>query len=150
MNGDFYLKTTFHENTESYDKFYHGTSERRKDLNLCRRNENRYLFPPHGTPWDPSSAEETIHDAFILFFVAELESYLESIIEIFLEKYDVVYKTYFLRHCQAGEKYIDNVSKKISSLKSSHGIGWKTLGNLLSFVGIKKALSLRTTGITLT
>lgn len=124
------------ENTLHYKGFSSGISKRRQAL---LRNENgEYFFPRLGTEWNPDFIEKTKCDAFILFFVAELENYLEEIIEECIKIYRDAYKKYFLKNCQAGNDYIKSLNRKLEDVKKNHNANWGRVEHLFSFIGMKK------------
>ncbi|MCX2562996.1 hypothetical protein [Acetobacter thailandicus] len=125
------------ENTEFYNLFCSGISERKRAL-IFKDGEDDYFFPPLGNEWDADFVENTKCDAFILFFVAELENYFESIIEAFMKRYEGTFKGYFLKNCSAGEGYILAIQSKIRDISKNHNTNWQKISPLFSFIGMSK------------
>lgn len=124
------------ENTLHYKGFSSGISKRRQAL---LRNENgEYFFPRLGTEWNPDFIETTKCDAFILFFVAELENYLEGIIKECITIYRDAYEKYFLKDCQAGKDYMKSSRDKLEDVNKNHNANWEKVRHLFSFIGMKK------------
>lgn len=122
--------------TVSFYGFLRGVSSRRSVLLL---NESKEIFyPPRGSFWEPSKIDEAKCDAFILFFVAELEVYFEGILEDTLNIYKSIYSIYFLRHCGGGKDFITSISTKLTELSRNHNANWSKIKPYFEFVGMGK------------
>lgn len=125
-----------------FTNFYLSFSDnikKRKEALIWNFDRQNYFFPDLGTEWDPTFEEKTKCDAFIFFFVAELECYFEQIIENLIIKYETAYTTYFLKHCTAGNSYIENIKAKLRELSKNHNANWKKLEGFFHFIGLKEA-----------
>jgi len=125
------------EHTDFYGSFTSGVFQRRKAL-ILQDDEKTNLFPDLGQEWNATFVENTKCDAFILFFVAELENYLENIIEEFIARYESTFKKYFLKECLAGDTYIPSIKEKLIDIKKNHNANWKKISPLFSFIGMSK------------
>lgn len=125
------------KHTSAYHNFMRGVSERRSTL-LFREGTRSRIYPERGNDWVPSKRDLANSDAFILFFVAELEYYFEQIISSSLTAYKNVYTSYFLKNCQGGEQFIPKISEYTRQVAKNHNANWSKISSFFLFIGMGK------------
>lgn len=123
--------------TAAFWGFIRGVAERRSAL-LKDTTARKLFYPSIGNEWNPSQAELARCDAFILFFVAELENYFELTIEAAIESYSETYQSYFLKKSRAGDDYISKIQSKKQELLKNNNANWKKISPHFEFVGMGK------------
>lgn len=125
------------DKTQAYYDFMRGVAERKRTL-LLNGRAREYIYSPHGEIWEPSKMDLARCDAFILFFVVELEYYFERTIEKGLSTYRNIYSSYFLRNCTGGDQYILKISEVSKQLAKNHNANWSKISNFFVFLGMGK------------
>lgn len=125
------------KNTAAFHGFMRGLAERRSAL-LKVEAGTILIYPPIGSIWEASKADIARCDAFILFFVAELEHYLEWILDSAAQSFEEIYRIYFLRHCNAGTDYIEKLVLKRKEIQRNNNANWKKISHFFEFFGMSK------------
>ncbi len=121
--------------SEHFKKFNRGVARRRW---IFLKNGDQLIFPKRGEIWNPSVEDLAKCDAFIVFFVAELEFYFEEIIKDALEDYKNGLLCCFLKNCKTFDDVIKNIKEKKSDVDKNHNANWTKISHLFEFVGLTK------------
>lgn len=125
------------KHTTAFHILMRGVAERRRALILADSGRS-LIYPPAGNLWEPSKKDTARCDAFILFFVAEMEGYFETVLENSSDLYEECYRNYFLKHCEAGSKYIELLQAKKNAVGKNNNANWKKISHLFEFFGMGK------------
>lgn len=125
------------KHTNAFHVLMRGLAERRKAL-ILKGGGRSLIYPQVGKQWDASSREIALCDAFILFFVAEMEGYFEAVLEKASELYEECYKIYFLKNCRAGDKFVEMIQSKRKDIQKNNNANWGRISHLFEFFGMGK------------
>ncbi|WP_331297210.1 hypothetical protein [Methylobacterium hispanicum] len=110
---------------------------RRRDL--LRHEPGKFIFPPSGAVWTPTDREFALCEAFIVLFVAELETYLEYVINTSLDIFQQSFLNSGLADCSAGTSYIEKIVEKRRAWEKNNNTNWSRIGEYFVFVGMQKS-----------
>lgn len=125
------------QQTKPFVTLLRGVAERRSTL-LRVGSGKKLIYPPLGEIWNPTARETALCDAFILFFVAELESYFEGALDLCADAYLDIYASYFLKDCRAGNEYIGSINKKKNEISRNNNANWDKIAQHFEFFGMHK------------
>lgn len=123
--------------TWHYHIYVRGISSRRRSF-LMRDGTRELIYPSRGSIWEPKKAEEAMCDAFILFAVAELETYFEGVLQESFDVYESMLRGSVLKNYGAVSDFGDKIRKKKEELTKNNNANWKKISHLFDFVGFKK------------
>jgi hypothetical protein len=96
------------------------------------------IYPSIGTAWYPTHKVSALCDAFIVFFVAELESYWESIVNAALDSYQKRFQSSALKDCASAEAYVSKIVEMRKKFEKNNNANWTRIDNYFIFVGLKE------------
>jgi hypothetical protein len=127
----------------TYTKHFHallrGVASRRRTFILSPGSRS-LIYPPRGKIWYATRNEEARCDAFILFFVSELEDYLEAIIDVGIKSYEDMYAIHVIKNCRASSEYLREIQKKKGDLAKNNNANWSRISHFFEFIGMKKEI----------
>ncbi len=97
------------------------------------------IYPPVGTIWDPSKLEMAKCEAFIVFFVAELETYWEHVVDTALGVYEKRLKASSLIDCKAGESFLQALNTKRDKWARNNNANWSRIEEHFLFIGLDES-----------
>lgn len=122
--------------TEAFYALLRGVAERRAALLFDV--ERKLLYPPFGTVWSPGKKDLARCDAFILFFVAELEQYFEWTLEEIYSSYEQTLSVSFLKECRASSAYFEGIRARKAEIVRNNNANWERIGKFFEYVGMNK------------
>lgn len=105
---------------------------------LLKDSNRNLIYPAYGTPWVPTRFQQSSADAFIFFFVAELETYFEEVLGVLLdfhEKYSINSESSRLG---AHDKMHEQILGMKRDLAKNNNTRWTRISKFWKFVGISK------------
>jgi hypothetical protein len=124
--------------SEDFHRLRRQIARRRRDL-LRGLNGRNLIYPVMGSAWFPSDREQALCETFIVLFVAELETYLESIVNAFLDSYQARLSASGLDQCGGATDYMDKLLQKRRAWSKNNNTNWKKVEEYFSFVGLNKS-----------
>jgi hypothetical protein len=121
--------------SSSYWRLKRQLAKRRRDL-LRLPGTNSLLYPDLGTAWFPSDREQALCDAFIVFTVAELETYFEAVLGVALDFYQNGLHALGLAECAAGTGYVEKIVGQRQTLSKNNNANWSRIRPQFEFVGL--------------
>ena len=97
------------------------------------------MFPPLGQAWFPSRREQALCDSFIVLFVAELETYLEYVVNTALDQYQKRFVVSGLQECAAGTEFVEKIVAKRVAWAKNNNANWSRIEEYFRFIGLTKA-----------
>lgn len=123
--------------TSQYHVLLRQVAKRRRDL--LRSGPSQLLFPPLGQNWTPSDRELALCDAFIVFFVAELETYFESVIDTSLNLFEDGFRASSFSDCGAASEFVGKIVAKRKQWARNNNTNWSRTSEYWDFVGLSKS-----------
>jgi hypothetical protein len=124
--------------TDQFSRLVRQVAIRRSAL--LKSSLRQDILPPAGSVWYPSQEELARTDAFVVFFIAELENYFEDVIESALNIYQEGIIASGLANCGAGPGYVQTILDKRKLLAKNNNTGWDRTSQYWTFVGLNKGV----------
>lgn len=121
--------------TQEFSILVKQISKLRRDL---LKRDGKVLLPARGLDWTPSDKEQKLCEAFIVFFVAELETYLESVVERAIVVYRDGLLNSGLAECSGATSYIEAIEEKTRRWQKNNNTSWKKTAEFWEFVGFSQ------------
>lgn len=121
-----------------YYRLIRQVSRRRRDL-LRAETGRDLIYPDINTAWIPSNREAALCDSFIVLFVAELETYLEFVVETALAAFEDRFRASGLQNCGASKDYCTKIIDKRKQWSKNNNANWSRLEEFFTFIGLKKS-----------
>ena len=124
--------------TSSFYRLRRQVARRRRDF-LRGISGRDLIVPALGTAWFPSRREQALSEAFIVLFVAELETYLEFVVNDVLDLYEEHFRATSLPQCGAATLFIERIVEKRKSWAKNNNANWLRLEEYFRFIGLDKS-----------
>jgi hypothetical protein len=109
----------------------------KRHRDLLKAGPGQYIFPPPGTVWTPTDKEQALCEAFIVLFVAELETYFEWVVTAALDAYQMAFLASSLAKCSAGKLYVEKIQERRKNWTRNNNSNWSRIGDFFEFVGLE-------------
>lgn len=96
------------------------------------------IYPASGSSWFPSNREQSLADAFLVIFVAELETYFEAVIERALTQFHDRFIVSGLQDCGAATTYIEKIIEQRKALAKNNNANWSKIKPFFHFIGLNE------------
>lgn len=123
--------------TREYLSFVRQVARRRRDL--LKDEHRRLILPPPGVAWTPNDKEQSLSEAFIVFFIAELETYLEAVVSASLRMYQDSLIASGLAECTGATSYVDKIQDKTKRWQKNNNTSWGRTSEFWEFVGLDQS-----------
>jgi hypothetical protein len=120
--------------SDSYRALIWSVADRRRAL--LRDGGGRIFYPAIGTPWTPTAREQALCESYIVLFVAELETYLEDVVQRALNAYMTGIQASMFAQCKASAKLFEATKSRSDSWKKNNNTNWSRIGEYFEFVGL--------------
>ena len=124
-------------NSRSFRSLSRQVAKRRRDL--LRGGGKSVFYPPIGQAWSPTDAQAAFSEAFIVLFVAELETYFEWVIEAALAVLEASLSASGATQCRGATSYIGKIVEKRQQLTKNNNANWSKIDHFFEFIGIDKS-----------
>lgn len=124
--------------SDAFRRLQRQVARRRRDF-LRGPHGRNLIFPAPGTVWYPSPRENAQCEAFVVLFVAELETYWEAVVNEALDMYRSIFSASMLKDCEASTVYFDKIREKRDQWQKNNNANWKKIEHYFSFIGLNKS-----------
>lgn len=122
--------------TKQFRLFVRGVAQRRFAL---LKDRGRIFLPRVGDDWLPTNREKALCDSYVVFFVAELETYLEGIVDRILALYASGMQASVFSVARPAADYVKTVSDKRAAWSKNNNTNWSRIEDYIKFIGFGQA-----------
>jgi hypothetical protein len=127
-----------HRHSEAFGRLRRQVARRRREF-LRNQQGRTFTYPSAGTVWFPSHREQAHCEAFIVLFVAELETYWEAVVNAALDSFNKRFLASGLHDCGAAEAYVSKITQQRQQWQKNNNANWSRIESYFNFVGLNKS-----------
>lgn len=125
--------------SQNYYQLCRQVARRRRDL-LRHQYGRNLIYPASGQAWIPTNRDAALCESFIVLFVAELETYLEYVVNAALDAYQDRFIASGLAECGAAKEYCSKIIERRKQWSKNNNANWARIEDFFIFVGLRKSL----------